>query len=104
MPTVALASAMVRSAAAMSGRRSSTCEGTPVGTVGGAVSLGSNASATSEAGLPMSVAMACSYCARAMPRLADAAWVAASVFCAWTTEIWVPMPVWYWAWVYSSER
>src|ERR1700753_4413825 len=40
MPMVALAEAMVRSAAATSGRRSMSCEGRPVGVGGGETSNG----------------------------------------------------------------
>ncbi len=40
MPICALAAAVRRSAAAMSGRRSSSCEGTPSGTLGSARSSG----------------------------------------------------------------
>ena len=66
---MAFACAMVRSAAAISGRRWSSCEGTPTGIAGtGVVSIFTGIEKL-EAGLPISVAMACSYKARlvAMP-------------------------------------
>ena len=60
---------MFRSAAATSGRRSSSCEGNPTGIGGGAVVFGTTGIENEEACLPTSMAIACSYCARAMPML-----------------------------------
>ncbi len=54
------ASDMVRSAAAMSGRRSSTCVGTPMGICGNGVVRPFTGMEKSDADLPMSMAMACS--------------------------------------------
>ena len=79
MPISALASAMVRSAAATSGRRSSNSEGTPTGIGGGAVVIGFTGMEKSEAALPTSIAIACSYCARAMPTLVAPACALCSV-------------------------
>src|SRR5579863_6051092 len=55
---------MLRSAAAMSGRRSSSCEGSPMGMGGGAKTCALTGMENEDAGLPISMAMACSYCAR----------------------------------------
>ena len=49
MPMAALAWAMVRSAAAMSGRRSSYSDGTPTGIGGGAIVMGFTGIEKSEA-------------------------------------------------------
>jgi hypothetical protein len=69
MPMVAYASASVRSAAAMSGRLSRSCDGTPTGIVGAARSRGLTGMLKSGAALPIRVAIACSYCARVTPTL-----------------------------------
>ena len=60
---------MVRSAAAMSGRRCSSCDGTPIGTGGGAVVSALTGMEKSEACLPTRTAIACSYCDRNTSRL-----------------------------------
>ena len=93
MPIGALASAMVRSAAAMSGRRSSSSEGTPTGIGGGATVMGFTGMEKFVAALPTSMAMACSYWARAIPTLVAPACALCSVVSASTTEIWSSMPV-----------
>ena len=62
------ASAIWRSAAAMSGRRSSSAEGTATGTCGGAPASSRRSMVTSAGGRPVRIAMACSYWARATPR------------------------------------
>ena len=69
MPIDALASAMVRSAAATSGLRSSNSEGTPTGIGGGATVNGFTGMEKLVAALPMRTAMACSNWARATPTL-----------------------------------
>ena len=74
---------MVRSAAAMSGRRSSRVDGTPTGTV----RQRRHASCCAEcraprAFLPTSTAMAWAYCARATPQPIRLAWADSSATCA----------------------
>ena len=56
----AFASAIVRSAAAMSGRRSSSCDGIPIGIAGTGVANALTVIVKPDAGLPISVAIACS--------------------------------------------
>ena len=58
-----MAAAIARSAEATSGRRSSTSDGTPSGTAGGVSSRDVGASENDGAGVPVSVAIACSNCA-----------------------------------------
>src|SRR5438067_10856919 len=72
-PMAALAWAMVRSAAATSGLRSSSCEGKPRGTAGGAASRGRTGTENVDGLAPVSTAIACSYWARATPTLVAAA-------------------------------
>ena len=48
-----------------------------------------------EAALPIRTAIACSYCARKIPRLVNDDWALCSVLSASTTEIWSPIPVSY---------
>ena len=79
----------------MSGLRSSNCDGTPIGTAGGAALSAFTAIENVEGSLPVSTAIACSYCARATPRLISADCAFCKVFCASTTEISVPTPVSY---------
>jgi hypothetical protein len=55
-----LASAMVRSAAATSGRRCSSCDGTPNGIGGTGVVRSFTGIEKLDAGLPISIAIACS--------------------------------------------
>src|SRR5271157_2330607 len=59
-PIWALAWATARSAAAMSGRRSSSSEGIPTGVAGGLVSRACAGRANVDAGWPIKTAMACS--------------------------------------------
>src|SRR5579871_6336950 len=87
IPMVALASASVRSAAATSGRRSASCDGTPVGMGGGVYSIGLTGSEKSVAIFPTSIAIACSYCARERPTLMADDCADFSVAWASTTEI-----------------
>src|SRR6202035_2678739 len=59
-PIRALASAMVRSAEAISGRRCRSLEGMSTGTLGTGVSRALTGMEKSDAGLPINVAIACS--------------------------------------------
>src|SRR5689334_12514013 len=63
-PIWALAAATRRSAAAISGRRSSSCEGIPSGIAGGVALNATTGIAKSAGALPISSAMACSNWAR----------------------------------------
>ena len=76
----------------MSGLRSSNCDGTPIGTAGGAALSAFTGIENDEGSLPVSTAIACSYCARATPRLVSADCAFCKVFSASTTEISVPTP------------
>ncbi|MCY1288432.1 hypothetical protein D9M70_374720 [compost metagenome] len=100
----ALADITRRSAAAMSGRRSSSAEGTPTGTFGKAGTRSSAARAKSAGGTPTSTAMACSSCARWYSRSMDWAWVLFSWVRAWVTSDLGTMPALYWFSVRRSER
>ena len=66
---IAFAASTVRSASAMSGRRSSKVEGTPGGTVGTFAARPVCCRENSAGGLPISTAIACSSVAREMPEL-----------------------------------
>ena len=57
-----------------------------MGTGGGAVKIGRAGKENSEAGLPIRTAIACSYCARKMPRLVSEDWADCRVVRASTTE------------------
>ena len=87
-PIRALAAAMRRSAAAISGRRSRMWDGTPTGTAGGAVVAGRGAGGREKpaGGSPVSTAMACSSSARCTPTSIAVAWVVLSWVSAWTTS------------------
>lgn len=103
-PICSLAEAARRSAAATSGRRSRIADGTVAGIAGGSAASGIGGSEKLEAGTPISVAIACSYCARVMPlsiaeACADCSWV-----CAWITSERAATPCAYWFWVSCSER
>ena len=87
MPICALAAAMARSEAAMSGRRSSNCDGRPTGTGGGVAVRYLVSIAKFEGTLPTRTAMACSYWARKTPRLVAVASAFCNVFVASTTAI-----------------
>src|SRR5882672_10452829 len=87
MPICSLASATRRSAAAMSGRRSSSWDGMPTGMSGGGVASGRGDRPKAAGGFPMSVAIACSSCARC---------TVMSVACACVVSSWV------WAWATSD--
>ena len=90
MPICALAAATRRSAAAMSGRRSSSSEGRPAGTSGTlaakAIGLSRRGSEKAAGGLPSSSAIAFSSCARCTPRSTACARVLASCVSACTTS------------------
>ncbi len=77
---------MRRSAAAMSGRRSSSAEGTPTGMGGGVVASGATGSEKVDAGCPRSRAIACSVCTRATPTSMASACVVLSWVSACTTS------------------
>src|SRR5229473_5349084 len=66
-PIWALALATRLSAAAISGRLSSSSEGTLIGTCGGGAVRGSGGRLNSAGGFPIRIATACSYCARNTP-------------------------------------
>ena len=70
----------------------------PMGMGGGVTVRGLTGMEKAEGLAPMRTAMACSYWARATPRLMAADWTFWRVFWASTTEILSPMPVSYWAW------
>ena len=59
----------------MSGRRSSSAEGSPAGIIGTAVTTSVGAIDNSAGGLPISTAIACSSCARVTPTAIACAWV-----------------------------
>ncbi len=103
-PICSLAAAARRSAAATSGRRSRIAEGTTAGVRGGSAVSGIGASEKLEAGTPIRVAIACSYCARAMPLLIAEACADCSCVCAWITSERAATPCAYWFWVSVSER
>src|SRR6185369_9513123 len=74
-PIWALAAATRRSAAAISGRRSSSCEGMPGGIAGGVEMNAATGREKSAGGWPTSSAMACSSWARCTPMSMDWAMV-----------------------------
>src|SRR5258707_12112938 len=73
-PMLAFADAMRRSAAEMSGRRSSNADGKPGGSKGGAVERGRSEMRKIEAGCPANSASACSNCARCRVTAGNWAW------------------------------
>ena len=87
MPICSLAADTRRSAAAMSGRRCSSVDGTPTGTSGTVGAHWVGASVKSAGALPIRTAIACSSWARWFARPRSSLWV----FCSWV-----------WAW-YTSE-
>ena len=80
-PIWALAAAICRSAAAISGRRSNSCDGTPTGMEGTFWHSCTLGMANDGAGLPIRVAMACSSWARCTPRSMAVAWL----FLSWVS-------------------
>ena len=66
-PICALAAATRRSAAATSGRRCSSSDGTPTGMLGGGEASGVAGSENADGGWPISSAMACSSWLRCTP-------------------------------------
>src|SRR5258706_9020969 len=81
-PMLAFADAMRRSAAEMSGLRSSNAEGKPGGIKGGAVERARSETRNVEAGWPASNARACSDCARWSVTAGNCASVVFSTVCA----------------------
>src|ERR1700722_19518859 len=86
-PITAFSWASVRSAAAMSRRRSTSCPGTPVGIEGGVKTIGFTGMEKSVAILPVNIAIACSYCPRNNATFVAAACAASSVVLASATEM-----------------
>eukprot|EP01022_Parablepharisma_sp_SALTPOND_P004192 TRINITY_DN118_c0_g1_i1.p1 TRINITY_DN118_c0_g1~~TRINITY_DN118_c0_g1_i1.p1 ORF type:complete len:1977 (+),score=693.89 TRINITY_DN118_c0_g1_i1:34526-40456(+) len=103
-PILALAAATRRSAAATSGRRSSSIEGRPCGTGGATAVNGAFGKEKVEGVLPTSRAMACSTWARVTPLSSAEAWADFSWVCAWITSDLATMPAAYWFWVSWQER
>ncbi|MNJ49166.1 hypothetical protein D3C77_443840 [compost metagenome] len=103
-PMLALADITLRSAEAMSGRRSSSCEGKATGTWGNAGMSLLSARAKSAGALPSSTAMAFSSWARCQTRSIRSAWVLFSWVCAWATASLPDTPARYWFSVMVSER
>src|SRR5450759_4778013 len=68
-PTRAFSCCIKRSAAAMSGRRSSSVDGTLTGILGSLLPSGEGLIVNSAGGRPIKAAIACSNCARMMPTL-----------------------------------
>ncbi|AMU16403.1 hypothetical protein A3203_26525 [Burkholderia cenocepacia] len=103
-PICSFAAAARRSAAAMSGRRSRIADGTSTGVIGGSAASGFGGSEKVDAGSPISVAIACSYCARATPLSICAACALCSCVCAWITSARAATPCAYWFCVSCSDR
>ena len=82
----------------MSGRRSSNSEGTPTGISGGVPARGVAGMEKSEAGFPISTAIACSSCARWTPTLMSWACVVLSWVSACSTSASESTP-----WLYSPS-
>ncbi len=102
-PICAFAAATLRSADAMSGRRSSSCDGKPGGTTGNVQFGVVRAMVSSEGGLPTSSAIACSSCARCTCASSACACAALSCACACTTSLRLTVPALYWFWVSVSD-
>ncbi|MNP15258.1 hypothetical protein D3C76_1076100 [compost metagenome] len=101
---LALAAMTERSAEAMSGRRSSSCEGRLSGTSGKAGIVCVSARLNSAGGKPISTAMAFSNCARCQIRSTMSASVPLSCVWAWATASLPETPARYWFSVIFSER
>ncbi|MNH17225.1 hypothetical protein D3C79_768880 [compost metagenome] len=101
---LALAAITLRSAEAMSGRRSSSCDGRLTGICGKAGMLLLSARANSAGALPSSTAMAFSNCARCQTRSIRSAWVVLSWVRAWATASGPETPARYWFSVMRNER
>lgn len=86
MPICSFASWVRLSAAAISGRRSSSCDGSPTGITGGSTRSGSGARVNSAGGLPSRTAIACSYAARSTSMSVSCAIVVSSWVCACATS------------------
>ena len=102
-PICAFAAAIRRSAAAMSGRRSSSVDGRSAGMLGRAGTAATGATASSAGGFPIRTAIACSSCARSTPTAI--AW--ASVLCSWVracaTSDAETIPALYWFWLIRND-
>ena len=85
-PPCSFASATRRSLAAISGRRSSSCDGTPTGIAGGSSVSGRGARLRAAGLCPVNTAMACSNCARRTAMSASCVLVASSCVFAWATS------------------
>ncbi|MNN68547.1 hypothetical protein D3C81_1842670 [compost metagenome] len=103
-PISALAAMTERSAAAMSGRRSSNCDGNASGMAGNAGMSVVAARLKSAGALPISTAMAFSNWARCQARSTRSAWVPRNWVCAWATASLPETPARYWFSVIFSER
>ncbi|MNE42511.1 hypothetical protein D3C80_1366380 [compost metagenome] len=101
---LALAAITLRSAEAMSGRRSSNCDGKLSGIGGSAGIRLLSARAKSAGGLPSNTAMAFSNCARCQIRSIRSAWVVLSWVRAWATASGPATPARYWFSFIRSER
>ncbi|MNR05305.1 hypothetical protein D3C85_1213240 [compost metagenome] len=101
---LALAAITERSAEAMSGRRSSSCDGRLNGTSGNAGMFSVSARLNSAGGKPISTAMAFSNCARCQIRSTISASVPLSWVCACATASLPDTPARYWFSVIFSER
>ena len=80
----------------MSGRRSSSAEGSPAGITGTASTKSVGAIVSSAGGTPISTAIACSSCARITPTAIAWAWVLCSWASACDTSDWAAVPAAYW--------
>ena len=93
---------MVRSAAAMSGRRSNSADGTPGGTTGTSLVSSAAGIVRSAGGLPASTAIACSDCARDTPAATSSATVDCNCTSAASTSERAAVPASYWFCVIAS--
>ncbi|MOA22268.1 hypothetical protein D3C78_1428150 [compost metagenome] len=103
-PMLALAAITERSADAMSGRRSSNCEGRATGTCGNCGMSWLCARLNCAGGRPISTAMAFSNCARCQIRSIMSASVLLSWVWAWATASLPDTPARYWFSVIFRER
>ena len=103
MPIAALAAAIRRSAAAISGRRSSKLDGSPAGISGRAGSPGAGAMLSSDGGLPISAAIAFSSWPRWIATAIARARVLSTVVRACATSAAETRPALYWFWVIRSD-
>ncbi len=102
-PICALAAAIRRSAAAMSGRRCNSADGSPAGIAGSPGGPAAGAIVSSAGGLPISTAIACSNWARKTPTAISWARVLSSWVWACATSEAATIPALYWFWVMRSD-